>query len=218
MVARLSVEQVVSLENELQAVVSLMDRGLDELWRMDGSEGTHDLPMQLLSQGLERFLQLTYALLHLEQAGRLPAIEELRRDFGHNIPKFTDAVVELVTHDVEYISKPVVRAQLDFIRHDRHLERVLALLGAFGSWSRYYHLNRFLEPSSVKHEDDPELAWRALCRYGHGRMAALITDRLKQFMKAMADMWTLGPLGEEARKHAGLVESCSLFVKENWER
>jgi hypothetical protein len=65
----LTQQQGVALIDELESATKLIDLGVGELHKIDGANNYYHLPMQLLSQGLERFLKLTYAMATLGSAG-----------------------------------------------------------------------------------------------------------------------------------------------------
>ena len=53
--------------------------------------------------------------------------------------------VEQVATQPDYVSRPAVQDDLAFIRHDTHLRQMLGVLSTFGTWSRYYRLEAFLD-------------------------------------------------------------------------
>jgi hypothetical protein len=210
----LTTQQSFALIEELDTATTLIEFGLADL-REQASEGFHHLPLQLLAQGLERFLKLTYVLAVLEDSGNLPSIRQMRR-YGHDLERLADDLVTLVapTHRVQ--------VDLEFIRSDGDLASLLRLLSDFGQESRYHHLNSLLDPGSVQVEDDPSRRWSEfedqfvsrppgwIGRMGTyegqeevfreaARAIAALVDRLS---RAIARMWTQGALPEEAGRYA----------------
>lgn len=65
--------QTVALVDELESATKLVGLGVAELHELSLANGFYHLPFQLLAQGLERFLKLTYAMTELGETGNLPA-------------------------------------------------------------------------------------------------------------------------------------------------
>lgn len=229
----LSPLQILALNREVEGAVRLSQEGIEALRRLDGANDFYHLPMQLLAQGLERLLKLTLALAELEATGGLPPSKRLRADYGHDIVALTDAVVERVANQPAYARRPAVQDDLDFIGHDAHLRKMLEVLSTFGTWSRYYRLEEFLDPAGVDPEDDPDRAWEAieseilrkhpdwieqLDPKAGGRafetIASDIMSTLDRFARAITRMWTLGALHEEAKRHLGTIKGF-LFLRDH---
>ena len=229
----LSTEQAFALADELDTAAKLTRYGIEALHDLNAANDFHHLPMQLLSQGFERLLKATYAMAVREQSCEMPTSVTVKRDFGHDLLKLTDALVEVVSPVGEYTSRPAVREDLEFLSDDRELRRILKLLSTFGTWSRYYNLGVLLDPSSARAEDDPALAWQeiegeALRRMPGGldRLGELseqdklfqeiyeeISRPLDRFSRAISRMWTLGPLGAEGKRFMGQIKE-SLFLRD----
>ncbi|MBW8060378.1 MAG: hypothetical protein FVQ78_08645 [Solirubrobacterales bacterium] len=229
----LTPEQSFALIDELDTAAKLTQHGMDALHELDAANDFHHLPMQLLSQGFERLLKVTYAMALRERSGAMPTVASLKRDYGHDLTKINDALIEVVTSNEEYAARPAVRDDLDFLSADRDLRRVLKLLSSFGTWSRYYNLGVLLDPSSAAAKNDPALAWQAIERESLQRMPeglerlgqpSELTDlfqeiyeeiskTLDRFTRAISRMWTLGPLGPEGQRHMGLIKEF-LFLRD----
>jgi hypothetical protein len=231
--AELTPEQAFALIDELETAAKMTQYGMDALHDLDAANDFHHLPMQLLSQGFERLLKVTYALAVREHSGELPTVAEFKRRYGHDLTKINSALIELVASNDEYANRPVVRDDLDFLSTDPDLARVLKLLSSFGTWSRYYNLGVLLDPSSVADENDPALAWQAM---EHDALQGMpngierlgqpaeqddlfqeiyeeIAKTLDRFTRAISRMWTLGPLGSEGQRHMGLIKEF-LFLRD----
>ena len=115
--------QFYGLQAETEATVTLSQRGIEELWALGPGNDFLHLPLQLLAQGFERLLKLTYALAWMKQHGVLPEAQMFRRDFGHRVDQLTDELVKLVETQPEYVNRQAVqedRGQADD-RNDRRL-------------------------------------------------------------------------------------------------
>lgn len=228
----LSSVQVLALSEEAHAVVVLSQRGIQELHSIDAANDFYHLPMQLLAQGFERLLKLTYALAKLKQEGQLPKSTDIRHKYGHNLSRLTDDLIALVEAEPDYIGRPAVKADIEFMRNDTDLRRILDLLSTFGAGSRYFRFDEFLDPASVNDDDDPDRAWEAMegeiirrdpawlekvktgDRRAYREAAETIAGLLEQFGRAITRMWTLGAVHEEARAHLGVIKDF-LFLRDH---
>lgn len=220
----LTTGQRLALCVETRAVVELSRRGIEELWRIDGGNDFVHLPLQLLAQGFERLLKLTYSLAWLKQHGTLPDHDVFIKRYGHSVIRLTDDLVELVDTEPEYVSRPAVQADLTFIRTDSDLRRCLTLLSTFGTWSRYYRFEEFLGTRNLSPADDPDRAWHSIeldalrarphwidplsaeaTAEAHWHVAGYVTRTLEKFARAIVRMWVLGALDEEARRHTATL-------------
>lgn len=232
----LTSDQVLALADETRAVVELSRRGIEEIWQLNGANDFVHLPLQLLAQGFERLLKLTYALAILKQDGQLPEQSVFRgpKGYGHNLVRLTDDLVTVVATQPAYTRRPAVQDDLTFIRADSDLRRVLHLLTTFGSRSRYYAFDLFIDPNSVDTDGDPDREWDlivadvirrqpdgaelmtdpSLRHDRHLRVAEHLTGILERFARAITRMWTLGALHDEARRYVGLVNEF-LFLRDH---
>jgi hypothetical protein len=231
----LSSVQVMALADETTAAVVLSQQGIEAIWALDGANDFVHLPLQLLAQGFERLLKVTLALALLERDGELPQPSTFKGKGGyrHDIVKLTDDLVDIAAARPDYIRRPAVRDDIDFIRNDAALDRILQLLTAFGKWSRYNTFEQFLAPEAVEPERDPEQQWRDIemdvvrsqpegltllaspdsQAEVYRRIAEHLTGVLERFARAIARMWTLGALHEEARRYSGIVGGF-LFLRD----
>ncbi|HEU6443513.1 MAG TPA: hypothetical protein VFL61_00490 [Gaiellaceae bacterium] len=114
----LTQEQTIALVDELESATKLIDLGVSELHKLDAANDYYHLPMQLLSQGLERFLKLTYVMEELGSSGSLPTRQRMRQHYGHGLVQLTDDLIDLVDKKSDYAGRPVVQHDIDFIRSD----------------------------------------------------------------------------------------------------
>jgi hypothetical protein len=229
----LTQQQVVALLDELESATKLIDLGVGELHKIDGANDYYHLPLQLLSQGLERFLKLTYVMAQIGSKGSPPTLRRMSRHYGHELLPLTEDLVNLVEQSAEYATRPAVQDDIDFIRSDRDLRRVLEMLSAFGKEGRYHRLDELLGAASADSDSDPYRRWAAFElevvqrhedwpeRGGsvedsadlHRDIATYIAGRVDRFARAIARMWTLGALPGEARRYSGLLKPF-LFLRD----
>jgi hypothetical protein len=217
--------RVLALSDELESAIKLIDLGVRELHGLSLANDYYHLPMQLLAQGLERLLKLTYAVADLGEKGALPSGRAIARDFGHDLVALADALTERVKGAETYVHRPAVRDDLEFVRSDEDLRRVLTVLSEFGMGGRYHRLDEFLDPESVRDRVDPYRDWERLEseivrrqpawaeRIGDPRAArelqrgaiTYVAQLVDRFARALARMWTLGALPSEAQRYTALV-------------
>lgn len=230
----LTEDQTIALIDELESATKLVDLGVGELHKLDAANDYYHLPMQLLSQGLERFLKLTYVMAELGSSGSLPSRRRMRQHYGHRLIRLTDDLIELVGKAPDYVRRPAVQKDIDFVRSDKDLRTVLDLLGAFGQDARYHRLDELLGGAPADPDSDPYRRWAAfelevvqrheswLDRVGsvehaadlHRDIATYIAGRVDRFARAIARMWTLGALPDDTRRHSGLLKPF-LFLSDD---
>ena len=217
--------QAFALVDETERAVELTDLGIRALWSLDATSDRYHLPLQLLAQGIERLLKLTYVLGVLEATSQMPKSKELKDGFRHDLMKVLDAVVALAEADVDFTSRPAVVEDLAFVRTDEDLRSMLEILSDFGQQGRYHNLETLLNQSSGDRRPSPEEAWQRLeaeflrrhpewvNRIGtpeftsgwYQALAGDVTEILQRFLRAICRMWTLGPLGDEGRRLTGTI-------------
>jgi hypothetical protein len=221
----LTQDQTIALIDELESAVKLTDLGVDELHRLDAANDYYHLPMQLLSQGLERLLKLTYALAELGSSGSLPTRRQMRERYSHRLLRLTDDLIGLVEQRAGYVQRPAVQEDIAFVHSDSDIRTILEMLGAFGHEGRYHRLDELLGARSNA-DNDPYRRWAAfelevvqrhedwMERVGsvedtadlHRDIATYIGGRVDRFARAIARMWTLGALPDDARRYSGLLK------------
>ena len=201
--------------------MSHLRRGLGELQRIDGANDFYHLPLALLAGGLERLCKVVFCFHSLERMGRFPSS---RRDFpagknGHDV----QAMFQWITKncfDTTYCKRPAADADLKFLRDDPTLNSIIRIVSDFGAGARYHHLDIVL--SGVSATRAPEDVWQELelqLLKGHGNWEELLSHSslddayrlishevvspLEQALRAISRLFTLGPLGSEARRFLG---------------
>ncbi len=198
--------------------VGFIQQGVLALGDLDGGNNFRQLPMQLLSIGLERFFKLTIALAELEQLGALPTS---MKTFGHNLSRLPPRLVELARKSTTYAARPACADDLDFLTTDADLASLLRTLSIYAQQGRYHHLETILGQAVAP---DPDDEWRQIeMRYldglphwkarmatpefagFHAEMASCLTTTVQRCARALSRMWTLDPLGETGRRYTGVV-------------
>lgn len=150
MAGELTPSQRIGLLYEASTAGSLLRAGLEGLPAIDGSNDFYRLPFTILGQGLERLMKIAVALEALETTGRLPTSLEIRRTYGHDLPKLVAECARIALADPTYRYAEDAAALAD-----PFLELVIVAIAAHGNEWRYADLDRFLG-SPVPIEEDPE--------------------------------------------------------------
>lgn len=132
---------------ELQVAHNSIEAGHEALGRISGANDFYTAPLLLYSYGFERLLKIALYLRRGEVRGKRPKGTKIRA-FKHNIqeihralleeckagpqPNLNDMCHRLVAEDREWLTKNPLAAKF------------IEVLEAFGSESRYHHLNRVL--------------------------------------------------------------------------
>ena len=228
----LTTQQQIALAQETERAIELADVGLKTLCSLDASNDSYHLPLQLLAQGIERLLKLTFVLGTLESSGRIPASTEVR-EFGHDLLALTDEVVRIATADTGFISRPAIAEDLKFIGTDHDLRAMLTALSHFGKQGRYHDLEMLVGADPDDLGESPEQAWQRLesdfvrrhpewiaqagtagFSAGYEALAADIIAVLQRFLRGVCRMWTLGPLGENGRWLTGTINRFLFLTDE----
>jgi len=145
-----------ALINEVETSVKLIKLGLGEIQNLNTSNGFYFLPLQLLSQGLERFMKSYLCLAQFGKTGAFPGPKYLRT-LGHSLEKLTD---EVLSAHFAVDPRPQIIEDEQFLRSDQRMRELLSILSDFGRYTRYHNLNIVTgEPSP---SIDPAGRWTVL--------------------------------------------------------
>lgn len=216
----LDTQRAFALIFECETAMSLLNGGLRALAERSGSNDELHLPMQLLSQGLERLLKLTWALGRSREVGALPSHKEVK-SVSHDLLRLDGEVLALGARCEEFVRRPLIQSELAFARDDPILRDMLSALSDFATVARYRDLDLLLGHaatipdvrqrwSSIEKqvlELDPEWASKAADPAGawwdvwYANLASDLVSRLQHYIRLIAFMWTLGPLGDLGRRY-----------------
>lgn len=165
--AGLTERQVVACDEELRVAVGLVDLGIRELRRIDGSNDMVFTVLELLSQGFERWGKLTLVLAQLERDGSLPTARALKSRYAHNVDKIIGAVADEARRPRYLESKGWAREDVAYLREDPHWRRLLGILSKFavaGGAGRYANLSALTSDAAqpVSTESSAMDDWSAL--------------------------------------------------------
>jgi hypothetical protein len=150
--------KTLCLIDELETSRDLIVRGFGELQEIDMGNDLYHLPQQLLASGFERLMKCYFCLVYEARNGRYPEGGFLR-DLGHSLDRLKKSLVD------EYFATngiPALQGDLEFVRNDPLLGRVVHILSEFGKKARYYNLD--IVTGSQKPPIDPKTDWEAMER------------------------------------------------------
>lgn len=210
-------EQRISLLNGLTDSSRLIELGMSELHAIDGANESAHSMLHLLSHGFERLVKYTLFLAMSAQNASPPNATYMK-DLSHNIEKALVELLALVSPDPEYADRPAAADDLDFMRNDPDLRRLLVLLSRFGAFDRYYDLNVLIDPTVAESTMDPAAEWKEIeddfVFRIPGALDAIASDPtaasrlliqanrdiaavLDRFHRCLTRMWFWGALGPE---------------------
>lgn len=211
--------QNVMIGEELLASIRLLKAGLRELNRMTGATDFFHFPILLLASGFERMMKTVICCHHLETTGDYPD----RRVFpkgkrGHDLVWLLGQITRRCFSD-EYLARtPAASADIQFLRNDPKLAKIVRILSDFGQSARYYNLNVVLGESDPGPSPDEE--WQRLelevlqedpfwasriadpkqSNAVHRQINTELTVQCERLARSLSRLFTLGGLGAQAQQ------------------
>ncbi len=216
-------EQKVSLVVEVQTAIRLIEAGLREVQRIDGAYDFFHLLMLSLGGGFERLMKSIICLQVLGQTGSFPKNGTAwRGKRGHNLENLLQKITEECFNE-SYLQKvPAARQDIDFLRGDVRLTKIVCILSRFGQAARYHELDVIL--GKAPRTDSPEQEWSKLelgilLEYSDwakmlqddkvDKAYKLITSEIVRwielFARALCRLFTIGGLGDLAKQQTGTI-------------
>lgn len=219
----MTAQQRMAITREADTAIKLIKAGLAAVQRLSGANDFFHLPILLLSNGLERLMKAVLCLHHLQTEGSFPARGAFRHGSkGHDLAPLLKQILTKCFHD-EYLQIPAADADRDYLANDPLLQNTLQILSDFGVGGRYCELNVVLgdpggrtcpdaawaemESELLKREDDWVSAVTDPGRVGetHRRANERLVACVEKCVRALARLFTLGPLGQEGKRHTGII-------------
>ncbi len=229
-----TVEQHVALGEEIRTSVELIKAGLGRLQRMGAANDFYHLPMLLLASGFERLMKTIICLHALQETGEYPSPRDPTfrgGSKGHDLVRLLDKITMHCFNPAYVESVPAALKDIEYLRGDPRLRRLVEMLSNFGQAARYHDLNVVLgRPSDIA---SPEREWKKLeldvlkedsewvgtlvdpTRWDelYETIATDLVARLEKFARALTRLFTIGSLGAVAKKHTGTIAPF-LFLKD----
>lgn len=229
-----TVEQHVALGEEVRTSVELIKAGLGHLQRMGAANDFYHLPMLLLASGFERLMKTIICLHTLRETGEYPSPSDPilgGGSKGHDLARLLDKITTDCFNPAYVESVPAARKDIEYLRRDPRLRKLVEMLSNFGQAARYHDLNVVLgRPSDIA---SPEREWKKLeldvlkgdsewqdeladpAKWDmlYKMIASNLVARLERFARALSRLFTLGGLGHEAKRHTGTIAPF-LFLRD----
>ena len=226
-----SIQQKLAIDQELLNAIRLIHAGLGQLQKLDGANDFYHLPLLTLSSGFERFMKVILCFRTLEKTGEFPKPKDLPSGReGHNLEILlkkirTECFLE------KYISIPIAKEDLEYLNSEELLS-FLSVLSKFGQAARYYHLD-VVFGKQLK-TDAPDREWESLeiaiaikrpdlmeefeenpvSNKIHQEIAIEVVTRFERFARALARLFGIGSIGQEAGRYVGYVGKF-LFLRDD---
>ena len=213
-----STPQKVAMGEELRTAISLLVCGLRELKRLDGANDFYHLPLLLLASGFERLMKTIICCHYHANNGKFPDRYIFTKDKkGHDLVHLLK-MITCECYSETYLTRvPAARADIEFLRSDSKLRKVVEILSEFGQGARYYNLNVVLgEPDQGPSPEDEWQKLKIVILQEHPNWERMIADPTQssamyqhintgltvpceRFARALSRLFTIGGLGELAR-------------------
>lgn len=201
----------ISLHEELSTSYQLIVTGFAELQEINMRNDFYHLPHLLLASGLERFMKCYICLVYKARKGCYPDNNFLK-NLGHDISKLKDEIVNNYFKDNNI---PALKDDLEFLKKDAILKKILIILSEFGKYARYYNLDVVTGAASPS-GFNPREEWKKLeCsiedptpylksvdqeglhRNYYPRVNSQIIAIIERFVRAITRQFTLGGHGRK---------------------
>lgn len=222
--------RTMCLIEELETARNLIESGFGELQEIRVDNDFYHLPHQLLASGFERLIKCYFCLVYEARHGQYPDTSYLREELGHNLQKLKKTLVDdyYVPNNISLLCD-----DLEFLRTDILLERIINVLSEFGQKARYYNLD--IITGSQKPPIDPKKEWEAierdiedatpylssdsmeaLNRDYYPRVNAKIIAKLERLFRAIALQFTLGEHGDKLKQFSSTIGSFRNLKNEDF--
>ncbi len=197
-----------AINREMFIARGLIETGFREIQRLDGANDLNFVPLLLISNGYERLLK---CILFICQKNEDWVYNGKRYDqmgnAGHDVGMLLNDVLSLKAIDEYSRSSEAAEKDINYIKNDEYLKRLLGILTEFGIGSRYYNLNVILreEPVGLDPEEEFERIGTTDGEYGNDVdeiIAQINKDMVRAFEKltrALGRILTLGKLDRYAK-------------------
>lgn len=162
---------------EIHSSQNLLGYGSKVLREARFIETTLDPIMTMLSIGVEKLLKLNMGVARVARGEQWPTKAEMR-EHGHGILRLYETVLEEADPGVRS-STPYVRGLFEALANDPVLPPLLAVLDRYGSYGRFYNLDRLGD--SPQAGESPAQMWDA------AENATLASPRVAALQQASQD-------------------------------
>jgi len=220
-----STQQKLAIDQELLNAVRLIQAGFGQLQNLDGANDFYHLSLLTLASGFERFMKVILCFRILEKTGEFPSPGDLPSGRkGHDLEILLKKIREECFLERYVDQIPVSKEDLKYLEAEELLS-FLDVLSKFGQAARYHHLDVVLgkEPET----DAPDAEWEKLetaivtarpdlmkemekfpaSDRIHKEIAVEVIARLERLARALARLFTIGGIGQEAKRYLGYIST-----------
>lgn len=221
--------KTMCISDELELAKNLIIYGFGELQEIRMDNDFYHLPQLLLASGLERLMKCYFCLVHEARNGQYPDTKFLKR-IGHDLKKLKQTLV------ADYYSvnnRPFLVQDLEYLKNDPLLDKIIHILSEFGQKARYYNLDIItgsqqppIDPKSEWEElekqiEDPapyisEDSMNALYQDYYPWVNAKIIAKLERLCRAITMQFTLGGHGGKLQQFYGILSSFITMKDEDF--
>ncbi len=226
-----SIQQKLAIDQELSNAIKLIRSGLGQLQKLGGANNFYHLPLLTLSSGFERLMKVILCFRTLEKTGEFPNPKDLPSGpEGHNLEGLLKKIRKECFLE-KYVNIPIAKEDLEYLESEELLS-FLSILSKFGQAARYYYLDVVVgkQPKT----EAPDREWERLettialkrpelmkeieenptSNKIHQEIATEVISRFERFARALARLFGIGGIGQEAGRYVGYV-SKFLFLKDD---
>lgn len=215
-----------ALIEELQTSVSLLKFGLREVQSIRDGKVFYHLMMLTLANGFERLMKVIICLYKTEKSGDYPNKCPWNTKKGHDLNYLLDMILSECFSEKYLACSGVASTDLDFLKNDQRLKDFVSIISSFGQSARYYNLDLFFTDKKTK-TLSPEGEWNKLKKLiieerpelkseifsGNNIDLNMINEvttkeiviKLEKFARALARLFTLGDISEQAKRLSPIV-------------
>lgn len=209
-----------TLAEEIRISSELISTGIKLIQEEHCYNEAIDVPLILLTNGLERLLKCIFCFYTLENTGKLPTIVTIRNDFNHNIAKPLEYIFNHCYSD-DFTSKGTNQEDLHFFKTNPVFQGLVKVINDFALRDRYANLDLILcenlpksrNPNDMWGEqielvliqEYPEMQQLSISNNKEFRRQSsrYVAASLYRLMYSLAHLMILGEIGEYANTSAG---------------
>jgi hypothetical protein len=217
--------KIFAIDQELLDSVRLIRSGFGQLQQLNGANDFYHMPLLTLSSGFERFLKVVLCFRHLEIHGDFPAAKDLPSGRkGHDLELLLERVLNECFLPEYLASVPVAKIDYEYLKSEQ-LRTFIRVLGRFGQAARYHYLDVVL--GKTPDTDPPDREWESLesaifisrpkllkelvenpgSSNVFAEISTEVVTRLERLARAVARLFTIGKIGEEAIRYTSYISS-----------
>lgn len=213
----------ICLYKEVRISIKLLLLGLKALQEINEKNDFYHLPFLLLSSGFERLMKCMICFRHYKENNVFPNIKEIKT---HNLILLKEKLIKECIPKVFADKREATKDDYEFIENNKELNRLIEVLSKFGQYARYYNLDVVVGKSKLENVEGYWQRYELELISKNKKVKTLylmkkpvynfvnkdIIITLERFIRALVRQFTLGDLGNEAKKCVSSINPF-LFLK-----